>query len=132
MPVKRIDVNEHPATKGQGSDKNKKLLFNSDSSHVWIHHSDPGDRGPMHKHTADQTFFGIKGECVLNFPDGTKLSLTPGVLAIIPKGQYYQQEAPSRTGYVFLGTRAETYENSRFGIEGQEIKAARLGKVAKE
>jgi hypothetical protein len=41
-----------------------------------------------------------------------------------PQGvNYYQQEAPSHTGYVFLGSRAETYANSRFGPEGQEIKA---------
>jgi hypothetical protein len=45
------------------------------------------------------------------------------VLVVIPKGQYYQQEAPSHTGYVFMGSRAETYANSRFGPEGQEIKA---------
>ena len=61
-------------------------------------------------------------ECFINFPDGTRQSITPGVLVVIPKGQYYQQEAPSHTGYVFLGSRAETYSNSRFGPEGQ-IKA---------
>ena len=77
----------------------------------------------MHRHTADQAFYGLQGECYINFPDGTRQSITPGVLVVIPKGQYYQQEAPSHTGYVFLGSRAETYSNSRFGPEGQEIKA---------
>jgi len=124
MPVKRIDVSVHPSVKGiVGLGKHDNLLFNSATSHVWIHNSPPGDKGPMHRHTADQTFYGLEGECWLNFPDGTRQSITPGVLVVIPKGQYYQQEAPSHTGYVFLGTRAETYENSRFGPEGQEIKA---------
>jgi mannose-6-phosphate isomerase-like protein (cupin superfamily) len=124
MPVKRIDVSEHPSVKGiVGLGKHNNLLFNSATSHVWIHNSPAGDKGPMHRHTADQTFYGLEGECWLNFPDGTRQSITPGVLVVIPKGQYYQQEAPSHTGYVFLGTRAETYENSRYGPEGQEIKA---------
>ena len=131
MSAKRIDVSEHPAVKGiVGTGKHERLLFNSDTSHVWIHHSVPGDKGPMHRHTADQTFYGLQGECLLNFPDGTRQSITPGVLVVIPKGQYYQQEAPRHTGYVFLGTRAETYENSRFGPEGKEIKAG--GKAPKD
>jgi len=130
MPAKRIDVNEHPALKGAGAGKHERLLFNSDNYHVWIHHSVPGDKGPMHRHTADQAFYGLQGECFINFPDGTRQSITPGVLVVIPKGQYYQQEAPSHTGYVFLGSRAETYSNSRFGPEGQEIKAG--GTAAKD
>ena len=51
----------------------------------------------MHRHTADQAFYGLQGECFINFPDGTRQSITPGVLVVIPKGQYYQQEAPSHT-----------------------------------
>ena len=108
MPAKRIDVNEHPALKGAGAGKHERLLFNSDNYHVWIHHSVPGDKGPMHRHTADQALYGLQGECFINFPDGTRQSITPGVLVVIPKGQYYQQGAPSHTGYVFLGSRAET------------------------
>jgi quercetin dioxygenase-like cupin family protein len=123
MAVKRIVVGEHPAMKGAGAGKHDRLLFNSAGYHVWIHHSEAGDKGPMHRHTADQAFYGLEGECYLNFPDGTRQSITPGVLVVIPKGQYYQQEAPSHTGYVFLGTRAEPYGNSRFGPEGQEITA---------
>ena len=48
MSAKRIDVSEHPAVKGiVGTGKHERLLFNSDTSHVWIHHSVPGDKGPM-------------------------------------------------------------------------------------
>lgn len=123
MAVKTIDVNNHPAIK-PGTSKRDRLLFNSDSYHVWIHYSDPGDKGPMHKHTADQAFYGLKGECFINFPDGTREKITPGVLVVIPKGQYYQQEAPSHTGYVFLGSRAESFEKVRFDPRGQEISKA--------
>ena len=78
MSAKRIDVSDHPAVKGiVGTGKHERLLFNSDTSHVWIHHSVPGDKGPMHRHTADQTFYGLQGECLLNFPDGTRQSITP-------------------------------------------------------
>jgi quercetin dioxygenase-like cupin family protein len=124
MPAKRIDVNQHPALKGAGAGKHERLLFNSDNYHVWIHHSISGDKGPMHRHTADQAFYGLQGECLIDFPDGTSQSITPGVMVVIPKGQYYQQEAPGYTGYVFLGSRAESYANSRFGPEGQESRPA--------
>jgi hypothetical protein len=124
MPAKRIDINEHPGMKSAGAGKHDRLLFNSDNFHVWIHNSVPGRQGTRCTDIRRiKAFYGLQGECLINFPDGTRQSITPGVLVVIPKGQYYQQEAPSHTGYVFMGSRAETYSNSRFGPEGQEIKA---------
>ena len=79
----------------------------------------PGDNGPMHWHTADQAFYGLQGECYINFPDGTRQSITPGVLVVIPKGQYYQQEPQATLAMFFL--RRQPGRNvcySRFGTEG--------------
>ena len=46
----------------------KKVLFTSDHFHTWVHGDYPGTKGPMHKHTADQQFYCVKGECTFHFP----------------------------------------------------------------
>ena len=74
MPAKRIDINEHPALKGAGAGKHERLLFNSANYHVWIHHSVPGDKGPMHKHTADQQFYCVQGQCTFHFGGAARQS----------------------------------------------------------
>jgi quercetin dioxygenase-like cupin family protein len=44
----------------------------------------------MHKHTADQQFYCVKGECTFHFPDGSARKLTPGMLVTNPARQLYQ------------------------------------------
>ena len=46
--------------------------------------------GPMHKHTADQLFYCVQGECTYHFPNGDTEVLGPGMVVTIPKGQLYQ------------------------------------------
>jgi len=47
----------------------KKVLFTSDHFHTWVHGDYPGTKGPMHKHTADQQFYCVQGQCTFHFPD---------------------------------------------------------------
>jgi len=68
----------------------KKVLFTSDQFHTWVHGDYPGTKGPMHKHTADQQFYCVKGECTFHFPDAASRKLAPGMLVTIPAGQLYQ------------------------------------------
>ena len=81
MPAEFIDLLDLPELDIGHS---KKVLFTSDHFHTWVHGDYPGTKGPMHKHTADQQFYCIKGECTFHFPDGPSRKLTPGMLVTIP------------------------------------------------
>ncbi len=65
MAVQFIDVGNEPRLE---KDHGKKVLSNSRSFHTWIHGDYAGDKGTMHKHSADQTFYCIEGECTFHFP----------------------------------------------------------------
>lgn len=120
MAAEFIDLNGHPSMRTDMRHI-KKPLFNTDSFHTWIHADEPGTKGPMHRHTADQTFFCLEGECTFHFPDGTKRKLTPGMIVMIPKGEYYQLENTGDRDMVMLGNRAEAYQQARFDLAGEEI-----------
>jgi mannose-6-phosphate isomerase-like protein (cupin superfamily) len=92
----------------------KKVLFTSEHFHTWIHGDYPGTKGPMHKHTADQQFYCIKGECTFHFPDAPSRALTPGMLVTIPAGQLYQLDNTGDEYMLLLGARAEPAGNPRF------------------
>ena len=102
MAVEFIDVgNEPQLEKGHG----KKVLSNSRSFHTWIHGDYAGDKGTMHKHSADQTFYCIEGECTFHFPDAASRRLTPGMLVHIEAGNFYQLENTGTGPMVMMGTR---------------------------
>ena len=84
----------------------KRVLFSSDQFHTWIHGDYPGTKGPMHKHTADQQFYCIKGECTFHFPDAPSRALTPGMLVTIPAGQLYQLDNTGNEYMLLLGARS--------------------------
>ena len=92
----------------------KKVLFTSDRFHTWVHGDYPGTKGPMHKHTADQQFYCVKGECTFHFPDAPSRKLTPGVLVTIPAGQLYQLDNTGDEYMILLGARAESAGKPRF------------------
>jgi mannose-6-phosphate isomerase-like protein (cupin superfamily) len=92
----------------------KQVLFESPEYHVWIHGDHPGDKGPMHRHTADEIFHCVKGEATFHFPDRPSGKLTPGMLLVIPKGDYYQIENTGSEYMVLLGSRAEPFRKPRF------------------
>ena len=115
MTVSIIDAKNYPRlVEGKG----KKILFDSPDFHVWIHGTYAGHIGTMHKHTADETFFCIEGEATFHFKDRAPEKLTPGMLIVIPKGDFYVIEN-SGSGYLnLLGTRCETNKKPRFGEAG--------------
>jgi mannose-6-phosphate isomerase-like protein (cupin superfamily) len=94
----------------------KKVLFTSEHFHTWIHGDYPGTKGPMHKHTADQQFYCIRGECTFHFPDAAPRALTPGMLVTIPAGQLYQLDNTGAEYMLLLGARAEPAGNPRFSV----------------
>lgn len=99
----------------------KKVLFSSDQFHTWVHGDYPGTKGPMHKHTADQFFYCVQGQCTFHFPDGTSRAINCGELAVIPKGHLYQLDNTGDEYMILLGARAEPAGNKRFGTKGEEV-----------
>jgi len=111
MSVEFIDLLDLPELEIGCS---KKVLFTSDHFHTWVHGDYPGTKGPMHKHTADQQFYCVRGECTFHFPDAPSRKLTPGVLVTIPAGQLYQLDNTGDEYMILLGARAEPAGNPRF------------------
>lgn len=102
----------------------KKVLFTSDHFHTWVHGDYPGTKGPMHKHTADQQFYCVKGQCTFHFPDAPSRALNPGMLVTIPAGQLYQLDNTGNAYMILLGARAESAGNPRFSAAGRKSATA--------
>jgi mannose-6-phosphate isomerase-like protein (cupin superfamily) len=118
MAAEFIDIVKGPQLeKGHG----KKILFNSRGFHTWIHGDYAGDKGVMHKHSADQTFYCIEGECTFHFPDGTSRKLSPGMIVHIEAGTLYQLENTGEGYMALLGNRAENGKNVRFLESGEAV-----------
>ena len=118
MPAEFIDLLKIPELEIGHS---KKVLFTSDHFHTWVHGDYPGTKGPMHKHTADQQFYCVKGECTIHFPDGSSRKLTPGMLVTIPAGQLYQLDNTGDEYMILLGARAEAAGKPRFAGDEQVV-----------
>jgi mannose-6-phosphate isomerase-like protein (cupin superfamily) len=118
MPAEFIDLLNLPELEIGHS---KKVLFTSDHFHTWIHGDYPGTKGPMHKHTADQQFYCVKGECTFHFPDGSSRKLTPGMLVTIPAGQLYQLDNTGAEYMILLGARAEPAGKPRYGKDDRRV-----------
>lgn len=99
----------------------KKVLHDGDNFHVWIHGDEPTTKGPMHKHTADQIFYCLQGECTFHFTDGPDQKLTPGCVVVVPKGQHYQLDNTGKDYMILLGSRAEKAGNPRFGSKNEVV-----------
>jgi mannose-6-phosphate isomerase-like protein (cupin superfamily) len=121
MTVSVIDPVSHPkktTPKGTG----KMIVHDSENFHVWIHGPDhPGEKGPMHKHSADQFFVCVQGEITYNFPDRPSATLTPGMMIVIPKGDFYQIENRGTVDTILVGSRAEPGKNPRFSEKGAVV-----------
>lgn len=99
----------------------KKVLHDGDNFHVWIHGDEPLTKGPMHRHTADQIFYCLQGECTFHFPDGPDEVLKPGCVVVVPKGQFYQLDNTGSEYMILLGSRAEKAGNPRFGKKNEVV-----------
>ena len=72
--------------------------------HSWLLcFAKPGQKDKMHAHNEDETFYCVQGECTMSFPDGTKSVMTPGMIALIPGGEFYQLENTGNEPMVLLG-----------------------------
>jgi mannose-6-phosphate isomerase-like protein (cupin superfamily) len=97
----------------------KKVLADTDDSHVWIHGDYPGTQGPMHRHTADEIFYCVQGECTFTLETGKREKLRPGMVVFIPKGDYYKLENTGTDYLILLGMRSEPSKLARFDPKGE-------------
>lgn len=118
MNAEFVDLNIHPVLSGHST---KEVLYNSDGYHVWIHGDHPGKKGPMHRHTADQIFYCLQGECTFRFPNGESEKLKPGMVVTIPRGQLYQLDNTGSEYLVMLGSRAEAAGKPRHTMNNDVI-----------
>jgi mannose-6-phosphate isomerase-like protein (cupin superfamily) len=101
----------------------KKVLADTGDSHIWIHGDDPGTKGPMHRHSADEIFYCVQGECTFTLAGGRRRKLKPGMVVFIPKGDYYQLENTGSEYMILLGMRSEPAKRPRFGKTGETVGA---------
>lgn len=118
MAVEFLDLLDEPELALGDS---KKVLFSSDHFHTWVHGDYPGTKGPMHKHTADQFFYCVQGQCTFHFPDGTSRAIDPGQLAVIPKEHLYQLDNTGDVYMILLGARAEAAGKPRHSADDEEV-----------
>jgi quercetin dioxygenase-like cupin family protein len=115
-----VDIKDQPQLTGHST---KGTLFSSDHYHVWVHiDHEPGKQGPMHKHSADEIFYCVQGECTIHFPNGDSEKLTPGRLVVIPKDQLYQLHNTGKDMMILLGSRGEPQGKLRHSEKDQAIK----------
>ena len=99
----------------------KKVLADTKDSHIWIHGDDPGTQGPMHRHTADEIFYCVQGECTFTLEGGRREKLKPGMVVFIAKGDYYQLDNTGTDYMILLGMRSEPSKLARFGAKGETV-----------
>jgi mannose-6-phosphate isomerase-like protein (cupin superfamily) len=115
-----VDIANQPPLTGHST---KGTLFTSDDYHVWVHiDAEPGKKGPMHKHSADEIFYCVQGECTIHFPNGDSEKLKPGMLVVIPKDQFYQLHNTGSDNMILLGSRGEGQGKTRHNEGGKVIK----------
>jgi quercetin dioxygenase-like cupin family protein len=119
MGAQFVDCANYPKLEGPST---KEVLFSGTGYHVWLHVDEPGKKGPMHKHTADQLFYCVQGECTYHFPNGETQKLGPGMLVTIPAGQLYQLDNTGTETMILLGSRAEDAGNARHTRDDDVIK----------
>ena len=101
MPIEIIDTLEF-AHKTQ----KRTTVLNTSRFHAWVHYYRVGQQDEMHCHNQDQTFQIVEGECTMSFPDGGRAVLTPGMLATITGGSFYQLHNTGGKPLVMIGTRS--------------------------
>ena len=73
----------------------------------------------MHRHTADEIFYCVQGECTFTLDKGRRETLKPGMVVFIPKGDYYKLENTGAEYLILLGMRSEPSKLARFGAKGE-------------
>lgn len=118
MPIKVVDL----AEMAEQPDARRTNLINGPHFNAWFHiYHNPGQHDEMHCHNADQVFYCISGECTMHFPDGSKEVLTPGKVALITGGSFYQLENSGTEKMVMMGCRSVSQEAiSTIGYESRK------------
>ncbi len=94
--------------------KKREVIHNTSKIHTWLHcYPKPGDKDDMHCHNGDQTFFCLEGECTMHFPDGGKSVMTPGMIALIHGGDFYQLENTGDGPMYLIGHRSGRSEDNK-------------------
>jgi mannose-6-phosphate isomerase-like protein (cupin superfamily) len=113
--IKVVDLMEY-GLHGDGAPsertRNRTVLMNGPDFHTWINVYKPGSMDEMHCHNADQTFYCVTGECTLHFPDRPDEVLTPGKIALMPGGHFYQLHNTGTEELILLGSRALNFQQS--------------------
>ena len=128
MAWKVVDVNNLPSRETPGG---KRILYSSDSFHMWLHTDPPGVlRGKvdehgvqeLHRHYADEMFYCLQGELTIRFADPEGVEVVPaGSFVVVPAGQLYSLENTSDENMILLGSRAEAHDIPRAGEHGEPI-----------
>lgn len=109
MPIEIIDPRQHA-----NRDKRRTELLLTRRLHSWLlRYPEPGNREKMHCHNEDETFVCIEGVCTMTFPDGGKAVLTPGMVALIPGGHFYELENTGSGPLILMGTRSGARETTK-------------------
>jgi mannose-6-phosphate isomerase-like protein (cupin superfamily) len=119
MQAQFVDIAHFPKLTGKST---KETFHNSDHYHVWVHIDEPGKKGPMHRHSADEIFYCVQGQCTFHFPNGESQALNPGMLVTIPKGQLYQLHNTGKETMILLGSRGESAGEPRHTATNDVIK----------
>ncbi|MQF86540.1 MAG: cupin domain-containing protein [SAR202 cluster bacterium] len=107
MPIEVID------TKAFGhKEKKRTVVLDTDRFHAWVHYYKPDQKDEMHCHNQDQTFQVIEGVLTMNFPDGGSVILTPGMMATITGGSFYQLHNKENDPLIMIGTRSGAVKNT--------------------
>ncbi len=102
MAIEVVDLVKKAHEEGK-----REVVLNTPRLHTWVHvYPKPGDKDDMHCHNADQSFYMIEGECTMNFPDGGKAVMKPGMVALIHGGDFYQLENTGSGPMVLMGNRS--------------------------
>lgn len=117
MPkIKVVDLMELGGENGAAAPKDRQrsrtILMNGPDFHTWINVYKPTEMDEMHCHNADQTFYCVTGECTLHYPDTADEVLRPGMIALMPGGQFYQLHNTGEEDLILLGSRALNSEQS--------------------
>jgi mannose-6-phosphate isomerase-like protein (cupin superfamily) len=107
MPIEIIDTVEFAH-----KTERRTVVLNTNRFHAWVHYYKPDQQDEMHCHNQDQTFQIVEGQCTMRFPDGGEAVLTPGMLATITGGSFYQLHNTGGVPLVMIGTRSGSTEET--------------------